>query len=178
VTRVREPAVARRAGAGPVACAAFALAAAFAEPAVAQPVAQPVVQPATAAPAASAAASPLGRLFFTPDERRRIDAGAPDVPASRRDAGSGSRGGDPGPSPASPLRVDGVVRRADGGTAVWVDGRPLEAHAGRDGLQVGVGRDPSRVRVRRPGGAPTELRAGESEDRPGLGPGNRVEVTR
>lgn len=51
----------------------------------------------------------LGRLFLTPEQRRQIDS-------------PGSGRGQAGSSGAS--KLDGVMRRSDGRTVIWVDGVP------------------------------------------------------
>lgn len=126
-------------------------------------------RPRPAARDAAAASRPapatLGRLFFTADERQRIDAGV------------GIVGGPVTTGPA-PFRIDGVLRRADGSEVVWIDGVAAPP-GGRDaGLVTRVLRDPAQVSVQRDGGPATVLRAGQRSDRPGLGEGNAVELHR
>lgn len=73
--------------------------------------------------AAAWAADPLGRLFFTPDEREALERqrARPPVEAA--------------PSPSG-LTVNGLVQRSDGKAVVWVNGvpRPASAPAPADGL--------------------------------------------
>lgn len=65
------------------------------------------------------AAEPLGRLFFTPAQRSALDAG--------------SRIGEPRvarpPAPQGPreLKLNGVVTRSDGESAIWVNGSLLSS---------------------------------------------------
>lgn len=56
------------------------------------------------------AQTPLGRLFFTPEERAALDAGRPlhDEPETQTEI--------------TPRRLDGIVRRSDGRGTVWIDG--------------------------------------------------------
>lgn len=73
----------------------------------------------------------FGRLFNTPEERARIDS-----------AGAGTAL-DPALAEAvsGPVRLDGIVRRNDGRTVIWVDGRPADAasaHAAADGRHAVV----------------------------------------
>lgn len=56
-----------------------------------------------------AQAAPLGRLFFTPDERLRIDQG------SRSDPNAAIE--------QRPPAINGVVRRNDGRATIWLDGK-------------------------------------------------------
>lgn len=88
-----------------------------AAPAVKQPIAPPIqTLPASPPALPSGAAAPLdGRLFFSPQERRRMDD------ARKR-----------GPEPYIEGRIvetqsstlNGFVKRSDGHLAVWVDGVP------------------------------------------------------
>lgn len=56
-----------------------------------------------------AAAAPMGRLFFTPEERARIDQGQGHLQTNE--------------VPDTAPVVNGVVRRADGRATVWIDGQ-------------------------------------------------------
>jgi hypothetical protein len=122
--------------------------------------------PEVAAAAHAAHATPLARLFFTPQERARIDAGA----APPEDAAVGA--------PPAPLRLDGVLRREDGSEVVWLDGRPADGGRAADDTRAQVAADGTTVNVRRPGLPPVTLRPGQTSDTPELGAGNRVELHR
>ena len=103
----------------------------------------------------ASAAEPLGRLFFTPQQRAALDARrkarVPDKPAAA--------------TITSPVtRVDGYVKRSQGPSTVWMDGEALGEGAadapriepGRAGdVSVSVGENGRRIR----------LRPGESLDR-------------
>ncbi|MBL8445938.1 MAG: hypothetical protein JNJ44_00835 [Zoogloeaceae bacterium] len=65
--------------------------------------------------AVHAAESPLGRLFYTPAERRQLD--------EMRRLGPRTNA-----APRSALRLDGLVRHPDGRTTVWINGEPAPAH--------------------------------------------------
>jgi len=68
---------------------------------------------ALAAPAARAAEK-LGTLFFTPAERDELDRmrrGEPDAASM--------------PHPRGPRAITGYVKRSDGLSTVWIDGRPV-----------------------------------------------------
>ena len=113
---------------------------------------------ALAAALPARAAEPLGRLFFTPEQRAALDARrkarVPDKPAAA--------------AVASPVtRIDGYVKRSRGPSTVWMNGESLpegspeapriEAPA-RDGegrVSISVGESGRRV----------ELKPGESLDR-------------
>jgi hypothetical protein len=72
------------------------------------------------------AQQPLGRLFFTPEERARLDASRKEAlaNAARPKAASPAEGQRPAPS-ARVLTLDGIVQRSDGETTVWVNGKPV-----------------------------------------------------
>lgn len=145
----------------------------------------PMLRADTAAPAALATVPPAvspfpGRLFFSPAERARID-GAGRATGAPADASA------PAPAIAAPLRIDGVVRDADGVATVWIDGAPVTAStaitagtastASTD-VRATVAPDGLAVRVRRAGEPERELRPGQSSGGPELGPDNRIEVMR
>lgn len=110
----------------------------------------------TALEAGAQQPQPLGRLFFTPEQREALDARRrarlPDKPAAVA---------------ASPTtRVDGHVVRSSGRATLWLDGYPIRDGVQPDGMRVRRGSDPGRVTIvvgedRRP----FELRVGETLDR-------------
>lgn len=100
-----------------------------------------------AAAGTARAQAPLGRLFFTPEQREALDARrkarVPDKPAAA--------------AVATPtLRLDGFVKRSDGRSTVWVNGESqseTSAEAPRIGaatgeVSVSVGDSPSRVTLK------------------------------
>jgi hypothetical protein len=113
-------------------------------PAAPKPAAQPMQ------PVASAPSEALGRMFFTPGERARLDElrhRPPQPPAEVAKPES--------PPPSSAPRyvtVDGVVRRSDGGSTVWLNNKPVHGQRAQDGLMVAParGQPPSHVTVRDP----------------------------
>ena len=96
-------------------------------------------------------AQELGRLFFTPEQRRALDARrkarVPDKPAAA--------------AVVSPtLRLDGYVKRSGARSTVWVNGEPVDnanPPAGGSDARVNVPVGESRSRV--------ELKPGEVLDR-------------
>ena len=60
-------------------------------------------------------AEPLGRLFFTPAQRKALDAGK-QVRTSQSSAASAVR-------VPREITLNGVVTRSDGESTVWVNGR-------------------------------------------------------
>lgn len=95
---------------------------------------------------------PLGRLFFTPEQRAMLDA--------RRKAGVPD---DNLPADASTTtRLDGFVKRSGGKSTVWVNGQPIP-EAAPDAPRIGAGE----ARVAVP--------VGESRTSVGLKPGETLD---
>ncbi len=125
----------------------------------------------TVAAAATSAAEPLGRLFFTPQQRAELDRlRGQKVREVKRVEGA-------------TLSVDGVVRGPGGRTTVWVNGAPHRGSERSAGIAAIV--DPAesgRVTVLAGDDRPASLRVGESINRAtlerstGLGAGS-VQVT-
>ena len=112
---------------------------------------------------ACAAADLPGRLFFTPQERQKLERGellnppaegvAPPLAASAPVAR---------PAPAG-YRVDGVVRRSSGRDTVWLNGQPLPPGQGNAaGVVVEPAPASPKVVVRLPNGRRIEGRIGET----------------
>ena len=96
------------------------------------------------------AQEPLGRLFFTPEQRQALDARRkarlPDKPAAA--------------AAASPtMRLDGYVKRSAGRSTVWVNGEPTD-----DATRIPATSD-GRVGVQLDSGARVGLKPGETLDR-------------
>lgn len=104
--------------------------------------------------AATAAGEPLGRLFFTPQERARLErqrwTGSPIDAAAR----------------PSSIRVGGVVARSGGRNTVWLNGTAIDA-AGHDRPVELRPNAPAMVVVRVEPGRTARLKVGESIDLPG-----------
>jgi len=92
--------------------------------------------PLTASAQAPTAAEPApGRLFHTPAQRAELDRARDRPPAeSARPRAS------PPPAPAT-LSVEGVVRRDDGQSTVWINRQPTRAPADTGGVRIGPVRD-------------------------------------
>jgi hypothetical protein len=102
--------------------------------------------------AAAAAEEPLGRLFFTPEQRAALKARgqAPDAP----------------PTPIDTVRLDGVVSRSSGKSTVWINGRPQHENAAGNPIRTAVSAQrTSRAKITLDRSAPISLRAGETYDR-------------
>ena len=94
--------------------------------------------------------STLGRLFFTPSERARLDELRHRPPASRVKTAKAV----PPPPPPAPryVTVNGVVRRSDGESTVWLNNKPVPGQQAAEGLIASPtrGQPPSHVTVRVP----------------------------
>lgn len=101
------------------------------------------------AAAAAWAADPLGRLFFTPEEREQLERQRTRPPVEAR------------PSPSG-VTVNGLVQRSDGKAVVWVNGvpRPASSPAPGDGLAAQP-LDPATVVVTTPEGK-VQVKVGET----------------
>ena len=97
--------------------------------------------------ALGAEAAPLGRLFFSPDERAALEY-------RWKLAAGKARTGD------AKLALNGLVWRSGGRSTVWVNGLPLYQKAEQIGLDPD-GSDPSQVDLRLAGRRPLRLRVGE-----------------
>lgn len=130
------------------------IAAVAAGPLLAQPVVQEGDRPANA----------VGRLFFTPAQRLQLDI-------ARRQRARATLATERTEEVAQPIpqtiTYDGVVRRSDGKTTVWVNGRPIndQQPVGGTAIVGRIGADGS-VRLQVP-------QSGRSVD---LKPGQRVEL--
>ena len=134
---------------------AFAAEPSKAPPAPPQP---SVVQLPQAVPVATS----LGRLFFSPEERATIDE------LRRRPAAVAVP--EPKALPPAPeyVTLNGIVRRSDGSSSVWLNDRMLEGRRTADGLEVTESRrapGPGNATVKVPqAGRSVDLRVGQQLD--------------
>jgi hypothetical protein len=104
----------------------------------------------------------LGRLFFSPGERAGLDE------ARRRPAAPVAAA--PAKAPALPpapdyVTLNGVVRRSDGSTAIWLNNRMVDGKRTSDGLEVTTSKRPGAANVRVPqAGRSVDLRVGQQLD--------------
>jgi len=89
------------------------------------------------------AQQPLGRLFFSPEERARLDASRKEALANAAKPKAAAPGEAPRPAPsARVLTLNGIVHRSDGETIVWVNGKPVPQRGGAATVAPGsVGAD-------------------------------------
>lgn len=84
----------------------------------------------------------LGRLFFTPAERARMDAARDDAIANANKPKVVAPVEAPRVPAARIMTLNGIVRRSDGETTVWVNGKAVGARsASTDITPTGVGRE-------------------------------------
>ncbi|MCB1915585.1 MAG: hypothetical protein KDG52_07710 [Rhodocyclaceae bacterium] len=86
----------------------------------------------------------FGRLFHSPEQRRLIDH--PPPPAAPAEP----------PVEAGPVRLDGIIRRSDGRTVIWVDGRATRSTEARPAASGNA------AILSLPNGEHRRLRVGES----------------
>lgn len=101
---------------------------------------------------ATADAASLGRLFYTPEQRARLDRQDVAEPQAEVE------------QPREPRRVDGLVRRSGGPATVWIDGEPLRVNPRR--RDDGPSLEGDRVVLRGQDGRPVRLLPGQREGRP------------
>lgn len=109
---------------------------------------------------AQAADSALGRLFFTPAERAKLDARRQEaITNANRPAPPPVAEAPPKPPQSQVLTLNGVVRRSDGESTVWINGKTLSRQPEYGGRSMGDGA----VGVSLPGsGKRVRLKVGQS----------------
>jgi hypothetical protein len=114
---------------------------------------------AAAGPAASA--QPVGRLFFTPTERAQLDNARAQKRAPQQPAATAQ------PVETRPetqvITYNGIVRRSDGKSILWLNNKPADEKEALSGLAVtGRVRPDGRVTLQVPGsGSSVELKVGQ-----------------
>lgn len=82
------------------------------------------------------AAQPLGRLFFTPAERAALDITRIQKRVPEKPVLAAEQQVDAAPPPPQVITFDGVVRRSDGKSTLWLNNRPFDEREGLSGLAV------------------------------------------
>jgi hypothetical protein len=107
--------------------------------------------------ASAAAGADLGRLFFTPAQRATLDNAR--MLNIRSEVGSENAQAAPVPQNVS---VNGVVRRSDGKSTVWINNRALSAPQ-TGGINVSTGKTGDRVKLTVPeSGRSVDLKVGQT----------------
>lgn len=78
---------------------------------------------ASAIASAASAAQPIGRLFYTPDERAQLDVAR--TQKQRAPLVAATAPATPPPAPQI-ITYSGMVRRSDGKSILWLNNRPAE----------------------------------------------------
>ena len=78
----------------------------------------------------------IGRLFSTPDDRAKLDMLRSGLVKKMALSESDADRGESGLQPAEPVYFNGLVRRSDGRTTVWVNGQRLDQSGGTDELTL------------------------------------------
>src|SRR5262245_32052973 len=107
--------------------------------------------------------APLGRLFLTPEQRAALDNARRNKIRSEAVAAAVVK--TPKPPSARTVLINGVVKRSDGETIVWVNGKPVEGET-PDGMRFQVGpQGQGSVLVREPDrGRRLEIKVGQQVD--------------
>lgn len=93
---------------------------------------------------AAAADTTLGRLFYTPEQRAALEeARRRNIRAEEQAAEASKK---PKPDGPRTVTLNGVVRRSDGESVIWVNGKPVENEI-NDGMRVRLTPDQSGVTV-------------------------------
>lgn len=102
--------------------------------------------------AVCAGAEPLGRLFFSPDERAMLDR------MRQKDSGSTV-------SATEQVTLNGIVRRSSGKTTAWINQVPQHENETPQGIAVQQGKTskPSALLLL-PSGRQVQLKAGQTFD--------------
>jgi hypothetical protein len=104
---------------------------------------------------ANAAEEPIGRLFFTPQERSQLDRLRQSNGGPVDAAGADSR----------TITVNGLVQRSSGKDAAWINSSARNAHDATAGDVAGsVARAAPAVAVKLPSGRSLSLKAGQTYD--------------
>jgi len=114
-----------------------------------------------AAAPALAQEAPLGRLFLTPEQRAALDNARRNK--IRAEAVAGAVVKKPKQPTARSVLINGIVKRSDGETIVWVNGKPIDGET-PDGMQF-QSRSDGAVVVREPDkGRRVEIKVGQQVD--------------
>jgi hypothetical protein len=115
---------------------------------------------AAAGPAASA--QPVGRLFFTPTERAQLDHARAQKRVPQQPTTATAQPVDTRPE-TQVITYNGIVRRSDGKSILWLNSKPADEKEALSGLAVtGRVRPDGRVTLQVPGsGSSVDLKVGQ-----------------
>jgi hypothetical protein len=123
---------------------------------------QAAAQAVPATPAAAKAPEPLGRMFFTPAQRAQLDVAR--TQRARTTLATEKTEEVISAAPvAQSITYDGVVRRSDGKSTVWLNSRPVNDKEPAGAVVVGRIRADGGVTLQLPqSGRTVELKPGQS----------------
>jgi hypothetical protein len=116
----------------------------------------------TTFPMAAAEEAPMGRLFFTPSERTTLEemrrrAQAPKAPEAERRVGV--------IKPHATVRFSGMIKRSDGVSAIWVNGKQYYGNERPDDISLSAQGSNDTISVKLPeNGRRITLRVGQDMD--------------
>jgi hypothetical protein len=116
----------------------------------------------TTLPIAVAEETPMGRLFFTPSERNTLEelrrrAQAPKAPEAERRVGV--------IKPHATVRFSGMIKRSDGVSAIWVNGKQYYGNERPDDISLSAQGSNDTISVKLPeNGRRISLRVGQDMD--------------
>lgn len=121
---------------------------------------------------AAAADQPFGRLFLTPAERAALDVVRQNSKPPERIVKAGENKDDEELAASAPvaappiITVHGYVKRSDGKSTVWLNGRPMQEKEATKDIEVGrLQGNTNQVQIKLPGtGQTVKLKAGQSYD--------------
>lgn len=121
--------------------------------------APPAAHSAVPGTPASAEPADMGRLFFTPAQRAAMDE------ARRRPQAAVAESQAQEPPPSGYVTLNGIVRRSDGATTIWLNNKQVRGRKSEDGVLVGpsrAGAAPGSVTVQVPQtGRVVDIRVGQ-----------------
>ena len=115
--------------------------------------------------ACTACAAELGRMFYTPAQRATLDTARKqnirtEISNDGSDTTEQQRAAPP-PLPQN-ISVNGMIRRSDGKSTVWLNHRPVNEHQA-GGINASVGRTDNRVRLTVPeSGRSVDIKVGQT----------------
>lgn len=96
----------------------------------------------------SMAEEALGRLFFSPAERNRLDTARETAIANANRPRQQVVASSPAIAPSRVLTLNGIVRRSDGESTVWVNGAPIDSGSTAADLSIrNVGTNLAGIRI-------------------------------
>jgi len=110
--------------------------------------------------AAPVGAEPLGKLFFSPDERANLDQARNGSASASAPAGQQPPVGQS--SPIEQITLNGLVRRSSGKTTAWINRLPQNENENPQGVAVLKSAAKPSALLRLPSGKQVQLKAGQT----------------